>query len=108
MTTLENFLILVDFNSEMNEASMMEFCNTYNLKDLINEPTCYKNPLNPSSIDLILTNKFRRFQNSLTLETGLSDHHKLTTNVMRSFFPKQAPLHIIYRDFKNYDHNISK
>ena len=106
MTTLENFLILGDFNSEMDEASMMEFCNTYNLKDLINEPTCYKNPLNPSSIDLILTNKFRSFQNSLTLETGLSDHHKLTTTVMRLFFPKQAPLHIIYSDFKNYDHTI--
>ena len=67
---------------------------------------CIALALNPSSIDLILTNKFRSFQNSLTLETGLSDHHKLTTTVMRSFFPKQAPLHIIYRDFKNYDHTI--
>ena len=66
MTTLENFLLLDDFYSEMNEASMTEFCETYNLKKLIKDPTCYKNPLKPSSIDLILTDKFRSFQNSLT------------------------------------------
>ena len=103
ITTLEIFLFFGDFNSEMDEASMVEFCDTYNLKKLINDPTCYNNSLNPSLIDLILPNKFRSFQNSPTLETGQSDHHKLTTSVMRSFFLKQTPICIKYRDFKNYD-----
>ena len=83
MTTLGHFLLLGEFNSEMDEASMVEFCDTYNLKNLINDPTCYKNPLKPSLIGLILTNKLRSFHNSLTMETGLSDHHKLTTSAMR-------------------------
>ena len=53
---LENFIIMGDFNSEAHENAMKEFCNTYNLKNLISKPTCFKNPLNPSSIDVILTN----------------------------------------------------
>ena len=75
---------------------MIEFCETYNLKNLIVDPTCFKNPHNPSSIDLILTNKYRSFQNSHTLETGLSDHHKMTITIMRSYFPKQAPILVKY------------
>ena len=99
----ENLLLLGDFNSEITEPSMIEFCETYNLKNLIVDPTCFKNPHNPSSIDLILTNKYRSFQNSHTLETGLSDHHKMTITIMRSYFPKQAPILIKYRNFKNFD-----
>ena len=53
---------------------------------MIKDPRCYKNPLKPSSIDLILTNRSRSIENSLTLDTGLSDHHKLATSVMISFF----------------------
>ena len=34
------------------------------LKSVIKEPTCYKNPNNPSCIDLILTDKPRSFQHS--------------------------------------------
>ena len=103
MHKYENFLLLGDFNSEMDEDAMMEFCEIYNLTNLIKEPTCFKNPLNPSSIDVILTNKPRCFQNSTTIETGLSDHHKLTITIMRSFYPKQSPVIKSYRDYRNFD-----
>ena len=73
---------------------------------MIKEPTCFKNIYNPSSIDLILTNKPRSFQNSVTIETGLSDHHKLTITVMKTFFQKQPPIKILYRDYKNFDKYI--
>ena len=53
----EQFLLLGDFNSEIQESGISNFCDTYNLKNIINEPTCYKNILNPSTIYLILTNK---------------------------------------------------
>ena len=67
----------------------------YNLRNLIKEPTCFKNVKNPSTIDLILTNRARRFQNSMAKETGLSDHHKLTITVMKRFFSKTSS----YYDF---------
>ena len=102
----ENFLILGDFNSEMCEDPMREFCDTYNLSNLIKEPTCYKNPLNPSLIDLILTNRPRSFLHNKVIETGLSDHHKLTITVMRAFFPKQTPTIITHRNFKDVDQEL--
>ena len=106
MPKYDNFLLLGDFNSEMCENAMKEFCDTYNLTNLIKEPTCFKNPLNPSTIDLILTNRPRSFQNSKVIETGLSDHHKLTISVMKTHFPKQDPITISYRDFKHYDQSL--
>ena len=71
-------IIVGDFNTEIGENSMNAFCERYSLSSLINEPTtCYKNPANPSYIDLILTNLPRSFQNSNVVETGLSDLHRI-------------------------------
>ena len=38
---------------------MIAFCDNYNLTSLIKQPTCYKNPNNPTCIDLILSNRDR-------------------------------------------------
>ena len=35
---------------------MESFCESYRFKSLIKDPTCFKNPENPSCINLILTN----------------------------------------------------
>ena len=106
MPKYDNFLLLGDFNSEIKESDMSEFCDIYNLKNLITGPTCFKNPLNPSSIDLILTNRPRSFQHSQTIETGLSDHHRMTVTVLKSFFQKQSPVCIKYRDYKCMDKDL--
>ena len=111
LPSYENILILGDFNSTMLEKEMLEFCEIYGLKNLIKGPTCYKNPSNPSSIDLMLTNKITSFQNSITLETGLSDHHKMTITVLKRYFKKKDPITIKYRNYKSFDsdkfrHNI--
>ena len=99
----ENLLALGDWNSEMTEESMENFCEMYNLENLIKEPTCFKSTENPSSIDIILTNKKLSFQNSMTIETGLSDFHKMTVTVMKKFFKKKEPIKIIYHDRKNFN-----
>ena len=99
----DNYIFLGDFNSEVNEEKMNEFCDMYNLKNVIKEATCFKSVLNPSSIDMILTSRFRSFQNSQVIETDLSDHHKMTITVLRMFVKKQAPIFIKYGDYKNFD-----
>ena len=73
----DNFLIVGDLNSEIGESSMHDFCNSYNLHSLCHKSTCYKKPEKPSCIDLFLTNSPKSFQNTQTIETGLSDFHKL-------------------------------
>jgi hypothetical protein len=98
----ENLLLLGDFNIEVNDESMQEFCESYGLKSLIKDPTCFKNPENPSCIDLILTNKATYFQNSCTIETGLSDFHKMTISVMKGSFEKLKPKVINYRNYRSF------
>ena len=88
LPSYENLLLLGDFNSTMSEKEMKEFCDMYGLDSLIEGPTCYKNASNPSSIDIMLTNKKSNFQNSMTLETGPSDFHKRTITVLKKYLKK--------------------
>ena len=74
MGNYDNFILLGDFNLMIIESQMLDFCLLYNLSNLIKEPTCYKNPLNPTSIDVILTNRVDSFQNSIAIETGLTQN----------------------------------
>ena len=48
----ENFIIITYFNVDANDSAISAFSDTYDLKSLIKEPTCYKNPNKPSWIDL--------------------------------------------------------
>ena len=96
-------IILGDFNAEISDSSMESFCSINNLKCIIKEPTCYKNPDNPTCIDLILTNCPKNFQESSTLETGLSDFHKMVLTVFKSEAPNLTPKVVSYRKYKLFD-----
>ena len=87
----DNLLILGDLNSDLKDGCLNAFSNVNNLKSLNKEPTCFKNPNNPSCIDLFLTNRSRYFQNTSTIETGISDFHKLVVTVLKMFYKKQKP-----------------
>ena len=89
--THDNLMLIGDYNAQVDETNMASFCEIYELRSLINEPTCYKNPLNPSCIDLFLTNNVNSFQKTFVSETGLSDFHKLIGTMMKSHIPKQKP-----------------
>ena len=39
---------------------------------------------------------------SSVFETGLSDFHKLTTTVLKQYFPKPKPKTVNYRDYRNF------
>ena len=90
-----------DFNVTDHEHHMKSFCENYGLKNLVRQPTCYKNPSNPVCIDLILTNVPRSFQSTCVVETGLSDFHFKTLTVMSKSFNKYHPKIINYRSSKN-------
>ena len=63
----DNILIIGDLNTEMSEPSLNEFCQTYNLESIVNKPTCFKNPKNPSCIYQMLTDKQQRFLKAKTV-----------------------------------------
>ena len=95
----DNFILLGDLNSEPTESAVRDFCQIYGCKNLIKDNTCFKNPEKPS-------NRPKSFQNSLTLETGLSDFHKMTLTVMKVFYKKQKPTIITYRSYKNFSNEV--
>ena len=74
------------------------------LRNLINVPTCYKYFDNPTSVNIILTNRLSCFQHSTAFETGLSDFHLLTITWLNEF-SKQEPKIIKYRDYKSFSNN---
>ena len=66
-----------DFNAEPADTVVSDFCEIYDLKNIIRGKTYFKNPNNPSFIDLIITNRPKSFQNSMFIETGLPDSQKM-------------------------------
>ena len=85
-----------DYNSEVTEASMQEFCKSYFLKN-VKKPTCFKNLPKPTYVDLIITNKSGMFQNAKTYETRLSDFHKLVVSIMKVSYKKRLPHGLIFQ-----------
>ena len=98
-TNYENILLLGDFNAEVEDNFLKEFCDLYGMKNLIRIPTCYKNPANPTCIDLMVTNSNRSFQNSCAIEAGLSDFHKKIVAALKIYFQKKEAGVINYRDY---------
>ena len=76
------------------------------MKNIVKQKTCFKNPERPSCIDLILTNSSRSFQDPCTVETGLSNFHKLAVTVLKLYFPKQKPNIQNFRDYKRFQNNL--
>ena len=78
----ENLFIIGDLNMTTENTHLNELLQIYDLTALIKEPTCYQSQ-NPNCIDHFLTNRKALFKHFRTFETGLSDHHKLNSTIMK-------------------------
>ena len=101
-----DIMLLGELNVESSDPVLNDFCNVYNLFSLVKEPTCFKNPDNPSCIDLFLTNHPQNFQNTLTIETGISDFYKMFIAVIKVFYKTQKPKIIQCRSYQNFDNQV--
>ena len=91
------------FNAEESESCLSQFLCEYNAKNIVKENTCFKNALNPSCIDLFITNSHLSFQNTTAISNGFSDFHEMVITVM-----KHSPIERHYRDYKYFDRSIFK
>ena len=91
--------ILIFFFENQHLDALMQ---TYNLNNLINKPTCFQSN-KPTCIDLILTIKKNLFKLSNTFETGISDHHKLVSTILKSGSFKGTPKMKIYKSYKKFE-----
>ena len=104
----DNIILMGDFNIDIKKENSIaynkleEFCDTFNLTNLVKTETCFMNN-HKSTIDLILTNKPRSFQITNVTETGVSDCHKLITTFMKSHISRLKPQNVHYRIYKNFN-----
>ena len=103
----QNILFIGDLNIDLSIPNhdkkhfLQDLCDVFDLTNMVKDKTCYMST-EGSSIDIMLTNKLRSFYKTTTIETGLSDHHKMVITFLRSHHSlKQKPTNIIYRDTKN-------
>ena len=99
----DRFLLIGDFNTIDTDQTLVNFNNLYNSKNIVKEPTCFKNVNNPSTIDLIITNNSRSCWNTKTFVNGLSDFHALVVTTLNIKFDKPKPKEVLYRDWRNFD-----
>ena len=76
----ESFIVMGELNIDVNASGprkdkLDEFCNFFDLTNLVREGTCLSNN-HRSTTDLILTSRSDSFQKTCTTETGISDYHK--------------------------------
>ena len=99
----EKIVLAGDFNAQKGEWLCDTFLYQHELHSIKENSICYKNPNNPSKIDLILTNCSRSFFKMEIIFTGLPDFHKLVLPVFKTKFTKSAPKEIIYRNYRKFN-----
>ena len=93
---------MCNFNVEPNDVNMKNFCQICGCKNIVKDKTCFKNSINPTCTDLIITNRPKFFQESEIIETGLLGFHKMNVTVMKVFYHKRKPKIIQYRKYKDF------
>ena len=91
----------VDFSSSSNALS--DLMDSFSLKQIVKEPTCFKSAKNPSLLDVILTSNPRSLNGSINLPLGISDFHNYISAATKLSRPSDQPKIIKYRSFKKFD-----
>lgn len=102
----ENVIILGDFNIEAGDECLENLEIKFNLEMLVKEPTCYKSVTNPSIIDHVWVSDRKSFVKTSTIETGLSDFHKLVVTTLNRKPPKNKPRILTYRNYQKFDEKL--
>ena len=100
-TFYKNCVLLGDLNIARDNTQLQHFCESFLFEHLIQKTTCYKVET-PTGIEHIITNIPKRFKKSMSLETGISDHHKLIMTIFRSTFAKVKPKTFYYLCYKKF------
>ena len=95
----ENIVVMGDININTHDNhcqginDLKQFCDILGLANLIKSNTC-DTKTSSSSIDVILTNKCKSFRFTRTIETGISDVHRLVTLHMRDCVPLEFSIEV--------------
>ena len=104
-TEYKNIMLFGDMNIDVSKKGncLKDVFELHGVKNITREPTCFKNHLRPSMIDLVITNVPQRLQNVTCVDNSLSDFHTLLCfSTKMHINPKQHKT-ITYRSYKKFD-----
>ena len=103
----KSYYVLGDLNVDLSKRPnpLSDLFDVYDLKNIVTEPTCFRNVHNPSLLDPIITNTPQRLITHLNVNIAVSDCHNLVCGVTRVNAPKFVPRKIFYRSFKKFDND---
>ena len=93
----------LNVNFKLNPNQLSNICDSYDLKQIIKGPTCFKNVDNPTLLDVILTNAPRSVKQSINISLGISDFHNYISASTKIACPSDEPKTVHYRTFKNFN-----
>ena len=99
----EKLILVGDFNMTTSNPILSQFLDTIALSPLNIDPTCFKKSGSPSCINLLFTNFKPSFMKTNVFETGISDHHKMISTIMKLHFTRESPTAKYYRDYRKFD-----
>ena len=92
----------MNINFMNNSNALTDTLISFDLKQMIKEPTCFKSVQNPTLIDIILTNKAKSIAKTINVPLGISDFHNYIGGAIKMPGPKDERQSITYRSFKNF------
>ena len=99
----EKSFLMRDFNMTTSNPILSQLLDTFALSPLNICPTCFNNSENPSCIGLLLINFKPSFMKTNVFETGISDHHKMISTIMKLHFTRESPKTKYHRDYRKFD-----
>ena len=72
------------------------------MKNIVSQPTCFKSE-KPTSVDVVISNVFKRLQCVFCYDTGLSDFHHMVLFATKIHVITRKPRKIMYRSYKFFD-----
>ena len=98
----KNVIIIGDLNVNMLKSNTFGDClDIIGLTNIVKEPTCFKGV--PSLIDLCITNRSRRLNGCISVDTGLSDFHNMICTATKFYVPEMKSTKITYRSYKSFN-----
>ena len=102
--TYENIVIIGDLNFNMMKENMLSsIIPALSLTNIINDATCFKSS-QATLIDVMLVTKRRKFMQTFSINTGISDFHNLIAGVLRLHKPTPKIKKIFVRKLAKIDY----
>ena len=104
MGDFKSVYILADINIDVSISThaLSSFMDVFGLKNVIKGGTCFKG-VNPTLIDVILTDSPKRISETINTFLGISDHHNLIAASTKLHIPKFSGTNFQYRSMKRFD-----